>query len=177
MAKKTLLSEGQVRKFMKLAAIGPLTENFLAEADEDGEMGDEMGDEMGPEMGGGEEGAGEEGAEEAEMPAAEAETALMGLAGKLKELADALGVEMTVGGEMETEDSGDEELEEGYMTEEGDDYMEEDLYEELNESVKVIDPQRITKEVSRRVAQRLIKESKQEKLAEALAAKIAARLR
>ena len=173
MAKKTLLSEGQVRKFMELGAIGPLTENFLAEADEDGEMGDEMG----PEMGGGEEGAGEEGAEEAEMPAAEAETALMGLAGKLKELADALGVEMTVGGEMETEDS--ESLEEGEdpYGEEGGDYLDEDLYEELNESVKVIDPQRITKEVSRRVAQRLIKESKQEKLAEALAAKIAARLR
>ena len=169
MAKKTLLSEGQVRKFMKLAAIGPLTENFLAEADEDGEMDAEIeGGGMDAEMEGGEEGA-----EEAEMPAAEAEAALMGLAEKLKVLADALGVEMTVGGEMETDDSGDEELEEGYMTEEGD----EDLYEELNESVKVIDPQRITKEVSRRVAQRLIKESKQEKLAEALAAKIAARLR
>ena len=37
MAKKTLLSEGNIRKFMKLAAIEPLTENFLAEAeDEDG---------------------------------------------------------------------------------------------------------------------------------------------
>ena len=92
------------------------------------------------------------------------------------ELADALGVEMTVGGEMETEDS--ESLEEGEDPYgEGGDYLDEDLYEELNESVKVIDPQRITKEVSRRVAQRLIKESKQEKLAEALAAKIAARLR
>ena len=79
MAKKTLLSEGQVRKFMKLAAIGPLTENFLAEADEeevDVPMeGGTDDDGMYPKMGGDDMEVDEEGAEEAEMPAAEAETA------------------------------------------------------------------------------------------------------
>ena len=169
MAKKTLLSEGSIRKFMKLAAIEPLTENFLAEVEEEEEVGEEMdgGEEMEPpkEMEGEEE-MGDE--EEMEMSAPEAEDALMGIAEKLQELAAALGVDMTVKGSA----GDDESLEEGYMTEE-----DEDLYEELNESVKVVDTQAVVKEVSRRVAQRLIKEAKQEQLAEALARKIAARLR
>ena len=51
MAKKTLLSEGNIRKFMKLAAIEPLTENFLAEAEleeEKMEEGEEMTEEKDP---------------------------------------------------------------------------------------------------------------------------------
>jgi len=176
MAKKTLLSEGHIRKFMKLAAIEPLTENFLAEAEdedvmeeaeeveteeeteeveaeveapegEEGDMGMEMDAEMGEE---GEELEGEEAIKAA-----------------LTQLIDAIKAA------PETEITVDE----GYAMEEMADSMEEEaMYEELNESVQVVDTQAIVKEVSRRVAQRLIEESKQEQLAEALAAKIAAKL-
>jgi len=192
MAKKTLLSEGNIRKFMKLAAIAPLTENFLAEAEleeekmEEGEnmaekkdpMGEAhcmeeeemmaeadepaddmpaddmpadepMGDDEMPEMGADAEGEGA------------IKDALMALIDAIKGAPDA---EITV-------DEAAEDMEEGMYKME-----EEGMYEELNESVQVVDTGAMVKEVSRRVAQRLLKESKQEQLAEALAAKIAAKL-
>ena len=191
MAKKTLLSEAQVRKFMKLAAIGPLSENFLAEeetdeevmneADEaDGDMpapaDDDMddmsaGDDMDDDMPAGGMDAGKAEGEDA------IKDALMALIDAIKGAPDA---EITIDdtdGDMGDGDPLDEG--EDYMSDDdplGEGYMEEELYEELNESVQVVDTQAVVKEVSRRVAQRLIKESKQEQLAEALAARIAARL-
>ena len=185
MAKKTLLSEGNIRKFMKLAAIEPLTENFLAEAGDEEEetmkegygeaMEEAEGDEM-MEPAEGEEEAGEEAeeAEEAEMPAA----GMVSTADFLKALETAL--EEVTGEDVDVSDGSKDDMgSEGDMDPDmmGEEAMDEDLYEELNESVQVVDTQAIVKEVSRRVAQRLIKESKQEQLAEALAAKIAARLR
>jgi len=56
MSKKQLLSEGEIRRFMKYANLGPLSENFLSEMGsytegmEDDEMGDMGGDEMGGDM-------------------------------------------------------------------------------------------------------------------------------
>ena len=47
MARKTLLNEGEIRKFMKLANLGPLSENFLDEV-EDEEM--EVEDEVAPRL-------------------------------------------------------------------------------------------------------------------------------
>ena len=178
MAKKTLLSEGNIRKFMKLAAIEPLTENFLAEADLDEEKMDEadcgsMEEEM---MAEADEPADDMPADEPmgddDMPAdepmgdddmpemgadAEGEGAIKDA---LRKLIDAIK------GAPEAEITIDEAAED----------MEEGMYEELNESVQVVDTGAMVKEVSRRVAQRLLKESKQEQLAEALAAKIAAKL-
>jgi hypothetical protein len=58
----------------------------------------------------------------------------------------------------------------------GEDPMDEELYESLNKSVRVIDTPAVVKEVSRRVAKRLLAESRRDKLTTALAAKIAAKI-
>ena len=53
MSKKTLLNETQVRRFMKLATLGTLSDGFVSGLSEGGyftEQEDEMGDEMGDEM-------------------------------------------------------------------------------------------------------------------------------
>jgi len=178
MAKKTLLSEGHIRKFMKLAAIAPLTENFLAEAeDEEGDM--EMdAKEVEAEV---EAPEGEEG----DMEDMEDMDAEMGEEGEELEGEEAIKAALTqLIDAIKAAPEAEITVDEGYAMEEADEdgAMEEmmgdedAMYEELNESVQVVDTQAIVKEVSRRVAQRLIKESKQEQLAEALAAKIAARL-
>lgn len=192
MAKKTLLSEGNIRKFMKLAAIEPLTENFLAEAElEEEEKMDEAGcgsgsmeeemmaeaDDADDDMGG----MPEEGKPAADMVPVDAflkalEAALEEATGQPVDVSsvepeDGMG-DMGDEGEEGEEGEGDMgDMEEGMYTEEDD-----AMYEELNESVQVVDTGAMVKEVSRRVAQRLLKESKQEQLAEALAAKIAAKL-
>ena len=183
MAKKTLLSEGHVRKFMKLAAIGPLTENFLSEEDPM-EEGLTEAEEV--------EGAEEEmpaadmemGDEEMEMdaPADDGEDAIKAA---LEQLIDAIkaapetDIAVDAADEMDevTEPMDEMAMEPMEETSCGDHSpVEEDLYEELNETVEVVDTQDIVKKVTRRVAERLVKESKQDKLAEVLAAKIAAKL-
>lgn len=176
MAKKTLLSEGHIRKFMKLAAIEPLTENFLAEAEDEAPEDEPMDDE---EVEAEVEAPGEEGDEMMGAPEDEAADGMVSIEELMTALKRALEevtgepVSVSDGADAEMATDEDETVEEMmYDTKP----VEEDLYEELNESVQVIDTQSVVKEVSRRVAQRLIKESKQEQLAEALAAKIAARL-
>jgi hypothetical protein len=53
MARKTLLNEGEIRKFMKLANLGPLSENFLDEVeDEEMEVEDEVAVEEPMDLGG-----------------------------------------------------------------------------------------------------------------------------
>tara|TARA_R100000808_G_C2144631_1_gene152378 strand:+ start:1780 stop:2487 length:708 start_codon:yes stop_codon:yes gene_type:complete len=42
MARKTLLNEGEIRKFMKLANLGPLSEGFLDEQEDELEVEDEV---------------------------------------------------------------------------------------------------------------------------------------
>lgn len=184
MAKKTLISEGHVRKFMKLAAIGPLTENFLSEEESveeelteaeeveekevemdapEGDMGMEMGDE---EM-------------EMDAPADDGEDAIKAaleqLIGAIK-AAPETDIAVDAADEMDEMDELMDEMAKP-MEETSCGTMEEDeMYEELNEAVEVVDTQAIVKKVTRRVAERLVKESKQDKLAEVLAAKIAAKL-
>jgi hypothetical protein len=184
MAKKTLLSEGNIRKFMKLAAIAPLTENFLAEAEleeekmEEGENMAEKKDPMGEAhcmeeeemMAEADEPADDMPADDmpADEPMGDDEMPEMGAdaegEGAIKDALMAL-ID-AIKGAPDAEITVDEAAED----------MEEGMYEELNESVQVVDTGAMVKEVSRRVAQRLLKESKQEQLAEALAAKIAAKL-
>ena len=53
MARKSLLNEGEIRKFMKLANLGPLSENFLDEVeDEEMEVEDEVAVEEPMDLGG-----------------------------------------------------------------------------------------------------------------------------
>ena len=53
MARNTLLNEGEIRKFMKLANLGPLSENFLDEVeDEEMEVEDEVAVEEPMDLGG-----------------------------------------------------------------------------------------------------------------------------
>tara|TARA_R100001509_G_C4854789_1_gene211322 strand:+ start:450 stop:1043 length:594 start_codon:yes stop_codon:yes gene_type:complete len=196
MAKKTLLSEGNIRKFMKLAAIEPLTENFLAEAEleeekmEEGEGMAEKKDPMGEAhcmeeeemMAEADEPADDMPADDmpADEPMGDDEMPEMGAdaegEGAIKDALMALIDAIKGAPDAEiTVDEAAEDMEEGMYKMEQED-MEEGMYEELNESVQVVDTGAMVKEVSRRVAQRLLKESKQEQLAEALAAKIAAKL-
>ena len=51
MARKTLLNEGEIRKFMKLANLGPLSERFMGEQD-DMEVEDEVAVEEPMDLGG-----------------------------------------------------------------------------------------------------------------------------
>jgi len=174
MAKKTLLSEGHIRKFMKLAAIGPLTENFLSEGDE--EMGDPEGGE------GMDAPEGDEEMDDEEMGMGDPEGDEDAIKAALEQLIDAIkaapvtDIAVDAADEMDGMTEPMDEMAMDPMEEASCGSMEEDIYEELNEAVEVVDTQAIVKKVTRRVAERLIKESKQDKLAEVLAAKIAAKL-
>ena len=198
MAKKTLLSEGQVRHFMKLASITPLAETFLSEmedpTEEEGEAL-ELDDEAEAE------------APESEVPAGEPSP---------EEYADALGMlgqslSVLTGEDVVVSGGADETAEE-----EVDAIAEEDKPDKvkdpstardaaldaiqgrglmgvdldlgpgpdvdaalhaMRESVEVIDDEKIVQEVAARVAKRLLKESRQDQLAESLAKRIAEKLR
>tara|TARA_R110000824_G_scaffold245592_3_gene434636 strand:- start:262 stop:819 length:558 start_codon:yes stop_codon:yes gene_type:complete len=184
MAKKTLLSEGRIRKFMKLAAIGPLAENFLAEEEEIVTEEEELVTEE-------EVLDAEEEVLDAEMPpdmdmdaddmGGEEPDAEEAIKAALEQLIDAIKAapEMDIAVDGSEDDSMEASMDDDLPMEDDpmeDDPMEEALYEALNKSVRVVDTQAVVKEVSRRVAKRLIKESKREKLAEALATRIAAKL-
>jgi|6_EtaG_2_1085325.scaffolds.fasta_scaffold12633_1 hypothetical protein len=142
MARKKLLTEGEVRQFMKLANLGPLSENYFTNNPLDEQEEEEFGaEEIGPE--GGEElelgaaedevpldDAGLEGDEGAE--GGEAEDLVMGLLQVIQPWAEEHGVDMELdgdeeGGEEEVEDveaveleepGGEEELELGAEEEE-----------------------------------------------------------
>ena len=116
MARKNLLSEGEVRQFMKLANLGPLSENYFDNNPLDEQEEEELDLEMGAEeLPGGEEDleldaevelGGEEGAPENEEL----------LARVVQVVADELGVEVDVEGGAGEE--GGEELEVGAELEE-----------------------------------------------------------
>lgn len=124
MSKKQLLTEGEIRRFMKFAKLEPLAESFISEAGygmHEGDEGDYMHEEEGAEMPEddmgdmddmGDEAELEMGDEEAPAPAGDAEAvvadALQKLAAEIKEK---LGVDIGIeaGGEdEEMEDMGDE---------------------------------------------------------------------
>mgnify|MGYP003646666873 CR=1 FL=1 len=114
MARKTLLTEGEVRQFMKLASLGGLTEtyfssNHLEERDEEEELGDELGateDELGAEDDLADEEGDELDAMDMDMGGEEGNEDL--LARVVQAVADELGVEVDVEGAGE---EGGEELE------------------------------------------------------------------
>ena len=205
MARKTLLSESEIRQFMKLANIQPLQEmgyempgsrdekeeedmpgmrdEPMMEADEEGEemdMGAEepAGDmEMDVEMG-------------AEEPAADMDMGGMDAGGAKEEqfadivdkLADLLGLDadVEVGGEEEMEMGGEVDADEGGDLEMADaapeaPEMEMGDEDEADEPMMESDEE-IVQEVARRVAARLLREKKQEEVANKLAERIFRRL-
>jgi hypothetical protein len=115
MARKKLLSEGEVRQFMKLANLGPLSENYfsnnpLGEQDEEDFAAAEVDPEGGEEL--------ELGAMEDEVPlddaglegeeGGEAEGLVMGLLQVIQPWAEEHGVDMELDGD---EEGGEEEVE------------------------------------------------------------------
>ena len=108
MARKKLLTEGEVRQFMKLANLAPLSENHFLDEQEDEELGGLPGEELGVE---------DELPPEGDVPL-EDEEGLEGaepneavLARVVQAVADELGVEVDVEGGGE--EGGEEELEVG----------------------------------------------------------------
>ena len=157
MSKKTLLNEASVRRFMKLADMQGLSDNFLNEMYGDKayqedepempEMDDE--DEM-PEMG--------EEADEVEITEDDRDI-LAKAADILSKIAGGGGADAGMD-DMDMEDEagmrdammeGDDELEEGM---EGDDELDE---------VQIVDENKLVQEVTRRVAERLRKAIKSRK--------------
>ena len=203
MAKKTLLSEGQVRHFMKLASIAPLAETFLSEMEDlteeeeealeldDADALDAEADADREEAHGLEDEADAADDEADADRGAATEEAFEELAQNLAALAGTLGIDVAVSGGEEVAADVDAEAEEGEIVEDAplaeavpaleDEAVEEcgdaGLYEELNENVKVINDEKIVKEVAARVAKRLLEESRQDQLAESLAKRIAEKLR
>jgi len=161
MSKKQLLTEGEIRRFMKYANLGPLSENFLSEniyEEEEGDMGDmgdmppvdagsDMGD-MSPE-------------EEGDMPAPQGnveveEDELAGLIERAVQKAVAAAMEAAGlgGGEPAGEPAG-EEAEEGEEMVDMDDEKEMEEGYGDSEHSPVMDEDRMVSEVARRVMARL----------------------
>ena len=153
MSKKQLLSEGEIRRFMKYANLGPLSENFLSEMGtyeegmyEEEDMGaDDMGGDMPPEE------------PAAEAPAAEDVTVddgrLMDMITQAVEAALAkagVGGGSEQGGEDMDVDMGDEEEMEG-----GEEEELEEMYHSHEEGMHPMDEDRMVSEVARRVMARL----------------------
>jgi hypothetical protein len=150
MSKKQLLTEGEIRRFMKYANLGPLSENFLSETYMEEEEGyGHMQEEEGMDDMGGEE----------EMPAEEPAPAPSGdlsvdegdLAQMIKDAVKAALAEAGVGeGEAAPEEEFDMDVMGGEAAPEGDDDE-----EEMEEAHYPMDEARIVSEVARRVMARL----------------------
>jgi hypothetical protein len=168
--KNTLLEEGTVRRFMKLAEIGPLSNSFLdgyhtleeqeppgmeeeddkldLELDLDAEEGEIDGVESEEEaFGAGMEVGSEEGG---------AEEIIMAMASKLKDVAEEFGVEVELEGDVETVelDAPDMDAELDMDPSAELDMGTEEPPEELD--VDVIDEEHLVNEVARRVTKRLL---------------------
>ena len=119
MARKKLLTEGEVRQFMKLANLGPLSENYFDNNPLDEQEEEELDLEMGAEEGvpGGEEELGLDVEDEVEMgEEGDPENEEL-LARVVQAVADELGVEVDVEGAA-GEEGSEEELEVGAELEE-----------------------------------------------------------
>jgi len=205
MARKTLLSESEIRQFMKLANIKPLQEmgGMGYEQEEEELPGDrdymqeqeeeelEMGAEEAPAPEGGEEM--EMDAEMGEEPAGDMEMDMdMGAdmgdmdGGEDKEELVAQAVELIAklaGVEADVEIGGDEEMGGEAMGDEGGDLegaMDAPVGDDEDLGVEMDDEEMgeddIVQEVARRVAARLIREKKQDAMANKLAERIFRRL-
>ena len=171
MSKKTLLEEGTVRRFMKLAEMEPLAGAFVNEmyTEEAAYADDDEPEAPAPEMGGAEEldmGAeeemgeepveGEEGGEEAgELTLTDEEAdAFLKVADKVRAAMDAApaGEELEapdMGGEEELDMGGEEELEGGEEELDMEPPAEEEAEEDMGE-------EELVQEIARRVAKRLL---------------------
>jgi hypothetical protein len=199
MARKTLLSESEIRQFMKLANIKPLQEmggytpGMPDEEEEDMpgmsdepmmEADEEEGEEMEMDMEMDAEMDMEEPAGDMEMDMDMGAGEEMGDMGGKEEqfadivdkLADLLGLdaEVEVGGEEEM--GGEAEAEEGGDLEMADAAPEEDGEEEMEMGDEEMGEEEIVAEVARRVAARLLREKKQDAVATKLAERIFRRL-
>ena len=197
MAHKKLLTEAEIRRFMKLATIGGVGDTKIQEMgythpggrieeeeDEELEMAPEMG-EMPPEEGPPEEMEMDMGAEEdlGSMETAEREAILA-------KVVDAVATALDVEADVEGVEGEEEDLEEPEMdldadmmdAEEGGEEVPADLggmgeEEELPAGRDMRAYQEsIVNEVSKRVAARLVKENQREKMANQLTERIFARL-
>jgi len=189
MSKKTLLEEGTVRQFMKLANLKPLASNFINE-----KFGEEEEDEMlppEPDDAAMDMAADEEAPMDMEMDAEEgAEGALAGVSdAAVKEIVDVVTTALETATGVTIDVTGGEEGEEaiamapeGEEGEEGMDFApavgeegegdEEDALAEIN----MIDEDAVMKETYRRVAKRLGTMNKQHKLVESVTNRIMGRL-
>tara|TARA_Y100000034_G_scaffold103244_1_gene128627 strand:+ start:736 stop:1323 length:588 start_codon:yes stop_codon:yes gene_type:complete len=192
MSKKSLLNESTVRRFMKYANIGHLSENFIGEGDryeeeeeldmgppdaagpDMGDMGDEvpMGDDAPMDDLGGEEEVG------AEVEVSE-EEALALVDAIASAVADVTGHAVSASADEEAPEaelSGDEGPEAGPPVEEPP--AEEDPEgDEVLEGVDMIDEDEVVNETIRRVTRRIKNMQKRDRLAETVTNRIMKRLR
>ena len=200
MSKKTLLGEGTVRQFMKLADLKPfagefINENYMEEdaveegmhADDDMKEGMHEDEEELPPEAGAEEAPMDMdmdmGAEEGDVLAGVSEEAVEELISVVADaLASATGVDIDVTGDAEgAEDMGDEmDFAPAEVADEEAPADEEDMMEmaheddEMMEELEVIDEDAIMQETFRRVSNRLSNMNKEKKLVEAVTAKVLA---
>jgi hypothetical protein len=153
MARKKLLSEGEVRQFMKLANLGPLSENYFTNNPLEEQLPPEE-DEMEMDMGA-EEAPVDDLPPEDEVPMGD-EEGLEGaepneavLARVVQAVADELGVEVDVEGGAE---EGGDELE-----------VDAELEEPLPGEEEVPELQEMINKITKRVAKRIVKEALQGK--------------
>ena len=198
---KKLLNENTIRRFMKLAEIDSLSENFIGDKFTIGEQEEEPfeaaeagAEDMGMDM------------EEPELPPEPEEVPEEGgdvdvaeLSGAVEALMSVVsrmtGVDIAVGDESEEEVpeeglpeeepledlEGEEELPPGnrgmYEELEGEEIeLQEDEDEDKDNGDEKLE-EKLTNEIARRVAARLVKESRQDKMAEHLAERITRRLK
>ena len=190
MARKSLLTESEIRRFMKLASVQPMGDPRMRNLQEQGEEL-EMGAEMPPGDVGAEGDLPVEGGEELEMGVEEEPEAEMGddaekeamLADVVQAVADVLGVDVDVEGAGEEEAPPEEELEMGAEVEEplpggGEEELEMGAEEEVPGMRGMYQEQqeKIVNEVARRVALRLAQETQRDQMADQLAERILKRL-
>jgi len=182
MSKKQLLSESEIRRFMKLANLQPLAGNVLKET-EDPTM-QEVEEPMDP-MGGGMDAAppaggeempdaggegGEEGGTEVEMSSETDPDKKVAFEAAVQALADAMGIEVSLeaegdeGGE-EGDEGGEGDEEEMDMGDEGDGEEDEEEQDELQEiELQPLSEDELVETVLNRVTARLVAEAKKKRM-------------
>ena len=194
MSKKSLLNESTVRRFMKYANIGHLSENFIGEGDgfEEEEEELDLGAEEGPAPAMGDMGdespeapegdMGDMGAE-IEMSPEDALALVQGLA---SEISDLTGHEVTAsadegGEEAPMDDMGDEAPmgdmgDEAPMGDMGGEEAPAEDEEDVLEGIDMVDEEGVVNETLRRVTRRIKGMQKRDRLAETVTNRIMKRL-
>jgi len=191
MSKKSLLNESTVRRFMKYANIGHLSENFIGEGDgfEEEEEELDLGAEEGPAPAMGDMGDESPEAPEGDMGAEiemSPEDALALVQGLASEISDLTGHEVTAsadegGEEAPMDDMGDEAPmgdmgDEAPMGDMGGEEAPAEDEEGVLEGVDMIDEEGVVNETLRRVTRRIKGMQKRDRLAETVTNRIMKRL-